>query len=753
MRIYSLLLSLLGFLLYPIISEAQQQIDLIPKPWKMQTTVGSYPLAESPIIAASPEFMELATLYTEYQNSTKWKLKSVKKERQFPKKGIRLIKAMANETRDSNAYSLQIDASGVLLKAPTRQTAVEGLFTLIQLGLINTNKQELPFLQIVDKPNFAYRGMHLDPSRHFLPIPFIEKFIDVMAIYKFNNLHLHLTDAAGWRIEVKKYPALTQKAAWRSHVKWKDWWNNGRQYVEQGTANASGGFYTQQQAQALVAYAARKGINIIPEIEFPAHSEEVLAVYPALACSGHAYTQGEFCIGNPQTFEFMENVLEEMLAIFPSEYIHIGGDEADKRHWATCAKCQSLMQRKKLKNVDELQSYAIKQMDAYLQSKGRKLIGWDEILEGGLSSGATVMSWRGEQGGILAANAGHDVIMTPGSHLYFDSYQTDPRTQPETIGGYTPLEKVYSYYPIPESISADKKHHILGAQATLWAEYMNNYQQVEYMAFPRSLALSEVNWSPKESKNFEDFKRRLQTHYRLLQNLGINYYRPSYNVAYQVDYNAHKYSNTVHLSTEQMDASGIRYTLDGKKPTAQSIAYKAPFERTIPTKVQAAYFLDSVQVGPIVEIELDVHKAIGRRIHYNKPWSDNYPAQKEATLINGIKGGLTYQDQQWQGFLNDIDITIDFERREEISTVAMNFMQMTGPGVFMPAEFSVLISDNGRDFRPIGTVKNEVSDQDPSLIIKRFELNLPKSEPGRYLRIQAKNNKGGFLFADELIVY
>lgn len=749
---HSITLVLLAGLL-PLNIFAQQNFDLIPKPASLTLAVGTYHIPTHPKIFVSQDFVSASQLLAEHPAIASLTTEIVKKIKKAPKEGIRILKAEDSDKLDKSAYRIAISEKGIVVLANEVAPVINAIYTLVQLGYLQDDPTQIAALDIEDKPTFSYRGLHLDPSRHFIPFNIMKKFVDIMAIYKFNNLHWHLTDGAGWRLEIKQYPELTKKAAWRTHVKWKDWWNNGRQYVDAGTPNASGGFYTQEQARELVEYAAKKGINIIPEIEMPGHSEEVLAIYPELSCSGKPYTQSEFCIGNEKTFEFLKNVLDEVIAIFPSPYIHIGGDEADKKHWKTCPKCQALKTKEGLKSEEELQSYLIKQIDEYVQSKGRKIIGWDEILEGGLTKGATVMSWRGESGGINSANAGHDVIMTPGSHLYFDSYQTDPRTQPETIGGYLPISKVYEYNPIPSGIQEDKIKHVLGAQGNLWAEYMPNYFQLEYMAFPRALALSEVVWTKSDLKNWPNFHKRLQSHYKILQHFDINYYRPSYNVKGTVVFDEKKGSNNVTLSTEQLHASNIRYTIDGSKPTYQATPYNNSFDLSVPAIIKAAYFLDSTQVGPIETIQLDVHKAIGKTVTYNNKWSDGYPAQQELTLTNGIKGGLTYQDGQWQGFLKDLDVVVDFERREEISSVAMNFMQITGPGVYMPGEFKVLLSENGRTFREVGIVQNDVSDQDPTLTFKRFELKLAKPQHARYVRVVATNPKKGFLFADELIVY
>jgi len=735
----------------PLFLFAQEQdIAIIPRPTKVIPQDGELNLNQKIDLFYTEEFSQLTELLNEIPGLQIGNSELVKKIKKQHNTGIRLLKAEEYDRVDPNGYLLEIDDKGILLKAHSPKAMLPGIYSIVQLSYLNDAKT-LPFVRIEDKPRFSYRGMHLDVSRNFMPFNFLKKYIDLMALYKFNYFHWHLTDGAGWRLEIKQYPELTKKAAWRTHTLWKDWWNNGRQYVEQGNPNASGGFYTQEQAKELVAYAAKRGITIIPEIEMPGHSEEVLAVYPELSCTGKPYTQGEFCLGNENTYQFLKNVLDEVLAIFPSPYIHMGGDEADKSHWKNCPKCQALMQKDSLKSEDELQAYAIKQMDEYLQSKGRKLIGWDEILQGGLTPGATVMSWRGEEGGIKAANAGHDVIMTPGAYLYFDGYQTDPRTQPEAIGGYLPLEKVYSYNPIPKDIADDKKKHVLGAQANIWTEYIPTYQQVEYMAFPRALALAEVVWTEQENKSWKDFQKRLQKQYKILQKLEVNYYRPSYNVINTVVFDSTLVKNTVSLSSEQFNPN-IRYTTDGTEPNNNSTIYNLPVELSKSAVIKAASFLDSARVSPVETIELDVHKAIGKEVNYNIEW-EGYPAQGIRTLTNGIKGTLSYQDGQWQGFTKGLDVIVDFERREEIKSVALNFMQIPGPGVYFPGEFKVLVSDNGKSYRELGTVKNQVSTADPALKFQKFEIKLEKPIMARYIQIKATNHMKGYLFADEIVIY
>lgn len=738
-------LLLLLFLMLPFIGKSQNNFDLIPKPSSLKIQSGHFTFQENELVQSSAEFKEVTSLLTGHPAVGKV-------TESHGSARISLRKATPADKLPQTAYRITVRPEGITLKAWGREQIISAVYTLVQLGYLQNDPSRLAAVDITDEPRFSYRGLHLDVSRHFMPLTFVKKYIDLMALYKFNHLHWHITDGAGWRLEIKKYPELTEKAAWRTHARWKDWWNNGRQYVDRGSPNASGGFYTQNEARELVAYAAQRGITVIPEIEMPGHSEEVLAVYPHLSCSGKPYTQSEFCIGNPETFVFLKNVVDEVLDIFPSPYIHMGGDEADKRHWKTCPKDQALMQQQGLASVDELQSYAIRQMDQYLQSKGRKLIGWDEILEGGLTPGATVMSWRGEAGGIKAANSGHDVIMTPGSHLYFDAYQTDPRTQPEAIGGYLTLERVYSYDPVPEAITTDKKHHILGAQANIWTEHVPTTEHVEYMVFPRALALSEVNWTSPEEKSWPDFQNRLQAHYKLLQDLNVHYYRPSYNVTYSVVYDSLLHKNRVTLATEQRAQQNIRYTLDGGDPGLDSPTYTGPFLLDRSARVKARYFLDAIPIGPLLTFDTDLHKAIGKPVIYHSRW-DGYPAQQEKTMTNGIQGGLTYHDGQWQGFTRPIDLVVDLQDVQPIHTVAMNFMQMTGPGVYMPGELKVLISEDGKNYREIGTVFNDVSDQDPSLTFKRFEVKSDAPLNARFVQVKATNPKRGYLFTDEIIIY
>lgn len=422
----------------------------------------------------------------------------------------------ASLPESEEGYRLKISRRGVEILSRGEAGLFYGIQTLRQIH--DRYGDRLPALEITDEPRFEYRGLHLDVSRNFFDKEFVKKQLRMMARLKLNRFHWHLTDGAGWRLQIDRYPELTQVAAWRRGATWREWRDGGNRYCRYDDPEASGGYYTKEDVREVLACADSLHITVIPEIELPSHSEEVLAVYPELSCTGKPYTTGDFCIGNEATFEFLENVLTEVMELFPSKLIHIGGDEASKANWARCPKCRARMEREGLKSVDELQSYAVHRIERFLEEHGRRLIGWDEILDGGLAPNAAVMSWRGEEGGRKAAAAGHDVVMTPGSHCYLDGYQDNPMTEPQAFSGYLPLAKVYSYDPAPEQMPG--RERIRGVQANLWTEYIPTPQQAEYMLYPRLLALAEVAWSDTSRKDYDDFHRRALTFTERMRNEG-----------------------------------------------------------------------------------------------------------------------------------------------------------------------------------------------------------------------------------------
>lgn len=497
--------------------------SVIPVPLKMEQGTGCFLLSENTKLYINLQGLEAQLLENCLQALPVHLKKGKKKDTQNILS--LLITEKNHQLPSPESYTLSVTPQQILIRATSGAGLFYGLQTLLQLAQPSgAGSYSIASVEIEDTPRFAYRGLMLDVSRHFSTKEFIKKQIDALAYYKINRLHLHLTDAAGWRLEIKKYPLLTEFAAWRTDPTWKQWWNGGRKYVRFDAPGAYGGYYTQDDIREILEYARQHYITVIPEIEMPSHSEEVLAAYPQLSCSGEPYKNSDFCVGNEETFTFLENVLTEVMELFPSEYIHIGGDEAGKSAWKTCPKCQKRMTDEHLANVDELQSYLIHRIEKFLNNHGRHLLGWDEILQGGIAPNATVMSWRGEEGGIAAVTSGHRAIMTPGAYCYLDSYQDAPYSQPEAIGGYLPLKKVYSYNPVPASLTAEQAKLVYGVQGNLWVEYIPTPEHVEYMIYPRILALAETAWSAPERKSWPDFHTRALSAVADLQAKG---YHPS----------------------------------------------------------------------------------------------------------------------------------------------------------------------------------------------------------------------------------
>lgn len=695
------------------------QIQLIPEPFEMTQSDGMFKVSQAMLVGAGSA-------------SNKVNFRVDPNATDIPDEG----------------YQLEIDEAGVRLTAKTETGLFYGKQTLLQLLTPNG----LPYVKINDQPRFPYRGLHLDVSRHFFNKEEVKKLMNVMSYYKLNTLHLHLTDAGGWRLQIDKYPKLTQEGAFRTQSDWREWWDNGkdRQYLKEGTEGAYGGYYTKDDIRDMLAYAAEKHITIIPEIEFPAHSDEVFVAYPELCCAGKSHTSGDFCIGNPKTFEFMENVLTEVIELFPSEYIHIGGDEAGKNTWKTCPKCQALMKKEKLANVDELQSYMIRKAEEFLNSKGRRLIGWDEILEGGLAPEATVMSWRGEAAGFKSARMGHDVIMTPGSYMYFDFYQADPRHQPVAIGGYTPIRKVYNYNPIPQdSLTAEEAKHFLGVQANTWTEYIPTPEHLEYMMFPRALAVAEIGWTPQEKRDWQDFKPRVNAHIPVLQQMGLNPFPLSNELEFDMVVDTIQKEIRVTMDAEKYPAE-IHYTTDGSTPTASSPIYQEPIVVKDSAKIVAGIFVNGQLQDRVSEQRVDYHKGIGKSIRFNSRLYPGYMAGGINAIINGYRGGLTYLDQRWQGYTDNLDCVIDLGEVMDLHQVSSKWMQLTGPGVYQPEKVEVLTSEDGKNFTSQGVIPTTIPQDKSDLTFQEYTFQ--GNWKARYVQLKAQNPKG-FIFVDEIVIW
>ncbi len=697
----------------------ETQIQLIPEPFEMTQSDGMFKVSQAMLVGAGSA-------------SNKVNFRVDPNATDIPDEG----------------YQLEIDEAGVRLTAKTETGLFYGKQTLLQLLTPNG----LPYVKINDQPRFPYRGLHLDVSRHFFDKEEVKKLMNVMSYYKLNTLHLHLTDAGGWRLQIDKYPKLTQEGAFRTQSDWREWWDNGkdRQYLKEGTEGAYGGYYTKDDIRDMLAYAAEKHITIIPEIEFPAHSDEVFVAYPELCCAGKSHTSGDFCIGNPKTFEFMENVLTEVIELFPSEYIHIGGDEAGKNTWKTCPKCQALMKKEKLANVDELQSYMIRKAEEFLNSKGRRLIGWDEILEGGLAPEATVMSWRGEAAGFKSARMGHDVIMTPGSYMYFDFYQADPRHQPVAIGGYTPIRKVYNYNPIPQdSLTAEEAKHFLGVQANTWTEYIPTPEHLEYMMFPRALAVAEIGWTPQEKRDWQDFKPRVNAHIPVLQQMGLNPFPLSNELEFDMVVDTIQKEIRVTMDAEKYPAE-IHYTTDGSTPTASSPIYQEPIVVKDSAKIVAGIFVNGQLQDRVSEQRVDYHKGIGKSIRFNSRLYPGYMAGGINAIINGYRGGLTYLDQRWQGYTDNLDCVIDLGEVMDLHQVSSKWMQLTGPGVYQPEKVEVLTSEDGKNFTSQGVIPTTIPQDKSDLTFQEYTFQ--GNWKARYVQLKAQNPKG-FIFVDEIVIW
>lgn len=667
---------------HPILAQS-----VIPVPLKMEQGTGSFLLSEKTKLYTNLQGGE-AELWENYLKALPVQLKEVRmKDRK--QMLFLLITPKTTQLPSPESYTLSVTPQRIEIRATSGAGLFYGMQTLLQLMQpAGTGSYSVASVEIEDTPRFAYRGLMLDVSRHFSTKEFIKKQIDALAYYKINRLHLHLTDAAGWRLEIKKYPLLTDFAAWRTDPTWKKWWNGGRKYLRYDEPGASGGYYTQDDIREILAYARQHYITVIPEIEMPSHSEEVLAAYPQLSCSGEPYKNSDFCVGNEETFTFLENVLTEVMELFPSEYIHVGGDEAGKSAWKTCPKCQKRMKDEHLANVDELQSYLIHRIEKFLNNHGRCLLGWDEILQGGIAPNATVMSWRGEEGGIAAVTSGHHAIMTPGAYCYLDSYQDAPYSQPEAIGGYLPLKKVYAYDPIPASLTAEQAKLVYGVQGNLWVEYIPTPEHVEYMIYPRILALAEVAWSAPERKSWSDFHTRALSAVADLQKKGY-----------------HPFDLSKEIGSRPESLQPVSHLALGKK-----VIYNSPYSPHYPAQGNTA-LTDGIRGD----------------------W----------TYGDGSWQGFISD--------NRLDVTIDMEKETPIHSVTAAFMQVVGAEVFLPETVIISISDDGINFTELQKQHFEVSKETPIRFTDISWQGEAKGRYVRY-QAQAGSEFGGWIFTDEIIV-
>lgn len=776
-----------------LIVAGQNSLNLVPVPVEVKTGKGSISIDKNTAIVLEGSGLEKSAAFMNDHllQLVGYKLKVVKEH--TGNNAIRLNYERLDKDIPG-AYNLTINNKGVYIAGDNENGVFYGIQTLLQLAetsnlkpQTSNNKLNVPYLNISDYPRFQYRGMHLDVSRHFFPVSFIKKYIDYLAAYKYNTFHWHLTDDQGWRIEIKKYPGLTKTGAWRNGT------IIGR-YPGKGSDNKPyGGFYTQEEIKEVVQYAKERYIEVIPEIEMPGHSSAAIAAYPWLSCFPSKPTEipvkmislksvdeqkngriklvqetwgvfdDVFCAGKDSTFDFLKNVIDEVLPLFPSKYFHIGGDESPKTHWKKCPACQLRIKNEKLKDEHELQSYFVQRIEKYLNIRGKTLIGWDEILEGGLAPNAVVMSWRGEKGGIEAAKQKHKVIMTPGNPVYFDHTQSKNEDS-VTIGGYNPIENVYAYEPIPKELNAEQGKYILGAQANMWAEYFEYPSKVEYMMFPRMTALSEVLWSPKAKRDWKDFERRLPSIYERLDRQKINYSTAYYDLKATV------------LPGENNE--GILWKLESKNKndklcisstTGTKDVFTADNPYQLKVKNNAEYIAAICKDGPVtsfVKQKFYFNKATGKKITLVTEPDKKYPGDGAFTLVNGVQNemGLN-RSTEFLGFLGtDMDALIDLGKTTDVSKVIIHVLEQNGSWIYLPSQVKVIfipdIDFTENDLKNFPSTTKRVDTVEDKAAKTISVENIQRC---RYLKVTVKNygiipfgkpgaGNAAWLFVDEIEV-
>ncbi|MEN2399024.1 family 20 glycosylhydrolase [Flavobacterium sp. MC2016-06] len=746
----------------------EKDIQIIPKPSQLLIKTGVFEFSQETAFVVNGDFQkEAATaLINKFEIAAGWRPEIAAK---LPSSNY--IQFKVDPTLKNEAYILDVNPKSVTITAKGNAGFIYGLESIRQLlpeaiesrYLVTAAKWQIPCVTITDEPRFQWRGLMLDLSRHFFDKNYVLETIDRLAMLKMNVLHLHLVDDQGWRIEIKKYPKLTEVGAWRVDQESASW--NARLTVNPDEKGSYGGFLTQEELKEIVKYAAAKNIEIIPEIEMPAHVSSAIASYPELACfnqrigvpSGGLWPITDiYCAGKESTFEFVENVLDEVMAIFPSKYIHMGGDEATKTNWAKCPYCQKRIKDEHLKDVNELQSYFVKRIEKYINSKGRKMIGWDEILDGGIDPSATIMSWRGDKIGAEAVHKGHDVIMTPESPFYFNFYQGPQNEEPLAFDAYNPLSKVYEYDPIVPTITPQEASHVLGGQANLWAEYLADQKASEYMIFPRLAALSEVLWSSKEKRNWVDFTGRLTSLFKRYDYLGINYAKSAYLVTA---------SSTADLANKQINVTlknefpnpDIRYVLGDKNIDNTATKYTTPIQFTATTVLKASLFQDDKPVGKTFTDTIIFHKGMAHKVLYLTPYNDSYKGDGPFTMVNTIRGSKNFHDGQWQAWLvNDMELVVDLGKVDSVEEVTLGTLESQGAGVNFPVLVKVLVSADGIKYKEVGKIARPYA-VNPISELKDFKISFAKQNV-RFVKVIAGNLKkspkgeSSWLFIDEVLV-
>ncbi|MFC5624342.1 glycoside hydrolase family 20 protein [Algoriphagus winogradskyi] len=733
------------------------EFSIVPYPSQIETGSGQFHLSSNTqlLVQNQEEFSEeIAFFQSMMQQALGQKLSDGT--------GKNILEIRKSENSDTpESYHLSISADKILLEAGDAQGIFYGMITLRQLLPASFESGQIsegitfPELEINDQPQYDWRAMHLDVSRHFFSMDYLRRYVDLLSLYKLNKLHLHLTDDQGWRIEIKKYPELTEQGAWRTfneqdsiciekskedprfaleskHIEMRD----GTPYY--------GGYYTQDELREFVKYAQTKHVEIIPEIDMPGHMMAAIAIFPELACNGEAAWGDLFstplCPVNEEVYTFVENVLTEVMDIFPSKYIHIGADEVEKKTWEESTAAQKFMKENGMNNVNELQSYFVNRVSAFLQKNGKEVVVWDDAMAGGIDPNLKVMYWRNWVAEVpdKAAQNGNEVILTPGDPFYFSS----------------PNSKLFDIYNKPllgSKFPKELSDKIKGMQACLWTETIPSEALADAMLFPNVLALAERAWSVEEAQDWDSFKTRLNGQLLRLDQLGVKYeYNPSTKLIPFMNVDTEAKQIGITLESE-ISKPTIYYTTDGSQPTTASNLYKGEFFVNGSANIAAAVFQDGKITEPVLHKQVDYHKAIGKSVEYLKPWNKSYPAGDAGSMTDGYRGEESYNDGKWQGFTNDFAVTVDMGEKTTLNSISASFMQAAGPGVFMPEYVEVAISDDGENFESILKIDNDIPITEKTKVVKDFKGSLEGKE-ARYVKVVAPNVQRGFIFVDELVI-
>lgn len=667
------------------------------------------------------------------------------------------------------AYSINVSSDGILVRAVAPEGIYRATRTLLtSVGTEKTSSVEFPSAEVSDWPRFGYRGLMLDVSRHFSDVEMVKRTIDMLALHQLNIFHWHLTDDQGWRIEIKSHPELTEVGAWRDDTV-VGRYLGGTDYPTDGKRH--GGFYTQEQIREIVAYAKERYIEIIPEIDLPGHTSAVLAAYPQLGCEDKEYKVANrwgvirdvLCAGNPASLDLFKDIMDEVCDLFPGKYIHLGGDECVKDRWKACPKCQKKIRELGLKDVgryskeDYLQSWFMGEVASYVQSKGKRVIGWDEILEGVPMDDSVIMSWRGTEGGITAARMGHDVVMTPTSDMYFDQSQTLASQLEEIpVGGFINVMKVYSYEPLPASLTPEQQKHILGCQANVWCEYMPEERIRQYQMLPRLAALSEVQWTMPERKNYKDFLKRLPKMLSIYDHYGYNYAKHIFDVACSYSVNVEKGSLEVSLSTLGNDP--IYYTLDGTSPqTKKAMLYDdTPIVISSPSELKVSVLRNGKFTKEETLFKLDCNKATFKKVNISTTLNIMQAHLPHEILTDGIVGSLRCDDYRWMSCTGRMSLVLDLGKSESFSRIGWVALNSKSENILVPQNVKIQISEDGKQYCTILDIeKNHEIKAEQS--VERISEEVG-AQTARYIKMDFDSYKypdktsPSWVFLSELIV-